>query len=399
MLRPPPRPAGTALDWTLAAAFAGGAAPRPALAAADAGAAAELAGRLGLGPRIADRLGRERLAAELGDAAAARLTGARTEAAARGLAVLECARVVARLAHGVDVPVAWLKFAGLAGAGVDVVGRRGAADLDLLVPETSARRLAEALGECGFTRSRMPQPEHQIATCVHPTLGALELHRYLPGVPGRARRRARPARFEQLRAAGLLAPADAVAAGTFAPVPALLAAHALVHGLEQHGESADYPHFRALADLADLGLPERLAAAEVAALLPPGAVAPLAAAAALLDALAAGRLPRAEPAGDAAAAALLDHLLALALDADYGAALKLGAVWRSTAEGGAAAGALGRLRRLFVISAAEVEAIYGPQPGRGAVLVRQLLRPFDLVRRALASLRSRRRLRRTPRAR
>ena len=405
----PARPASgasaAALAWVLAAAFADAGPgddpidlidPVVRLGALDAearAAAADLARGLDLAARIASRLGRDRLEALFGDDAGTWLA-ARTRTAARGVALLEGAKAVAGIAREAGVPLAWLKFAGLAAAGVEVLGRRGASDLDLLVPEERVETLAGAVAAAGFAASAAPAPEHQAAALAHPTLGAVEIHRYLSGIPRGA------SRFSELERAGRLEAGDAVAPGTFVPARAVLAAHALAHGRVQHGLTADYPHFRIFGDLIDLGFGVAGAGGdrgdggddreEWARELAPGAGAALA----LVAALRRGELPRRDAADrtERAAALELDHFLALATSSDYGAALKPAAAWRSTGERGAPARLLHRLRRLVLLSRAEVEAIYGPQPGAAAVLGRRLLRPFDLAGRALAARRARRRL-------
>jgi hypothetical protein len=94
----------------------------------------------------------------------------------------------------------------------------------------------------------------------------------------------------------------------------------------------------------------------------------------------------------------LRHFLALALEPDYALALRTGAALQGTESGGALGAGLRRLRRLLLLTPAEVEAIYGPQSGRGAIFARQLARPFDLIGRAWASRAARRRLERAGRA-
>jgi hypothetical protein len=382
-LDPPPLADDPALAWALAAAFA------PDLPAAPAGAeraaAARWASRLGLEERIAARLGAERLENELGSAAIDAVRAARF-ALAQGVTILDRAVEVAEIARGLGVPVLWLKFAGLVAAGRDVLGRRGAADLDLLVPEERGAELLAGLLARGYVRAATREPPHQIATLVRAPAGVVDLHRYLPMLAG-PRRRGR--RFDELERAGLIVPAPALAPGTFAPVPALAAAHSAVHVVEQHAFAAGYPHLRAIGDLIDLGVGAGTAVDEVAALArdaaAPGEVE---AVAALAAALARGEAPRGR------ARTWLAHFVALGSVPEYARSLRLRAALRGTGEGRPLRTALGRLLRLLFLTAAEVEAIHGPQPGRGATLARQLARPFDLVVRSWSALAARRRLRR-----
>ena len=384
-LAPPPLPEDPALALVLAGCFARR--PLELPPAGDAGLGGRVAGlaaQLGLAALLASRVGLEPALAAWGEAAAAELQRARGRAAGRALAQLELIDEIAAAAHRTGVPVVWLKFAGLAAAGVDVVGRRPASDVDLLLPEEHAGELVAALAERGLERSLSPQPPHQIATLVRADSGAVDLHRYLPHfrLPGQHHR---SPRFEELRAAGLLVPAAGLPAGSFHPAPALAAAHALVHGLVHNRFTADAPQLRLLGDLADLHFAEEggpdvaavaalcsevLAAAEVDEL------------ARLLAALGAGRLPDSASAAERGAARWLAHAVALATRPEYAASLKLRAALQGSGEGPLWRRSATRLRRLFLLSAIEVEAIYGPQSGRGAILRRQLGRPFDLLRRA-----------------
>lgn len=383
-LDPPPLAVDPALAWALAAAFARDRPPAPLDAERER--AARWGARLGLGERIAARLGAEVLGADLGSAAVD-LVRAQRFAAAQGVALLEVAAEVAAIAATLDVPVLWLKFAGLVAAGRDVVGRRGASDIDLLVPEERGGELLSALVSSGFVRAATREPPHQMATLVRAPAGVVDLHRYLPMLSGPARR---GRRFGELERDGLLAPAVAIAAGTWAPVPALAAAHAAVHVLEQHAFAAGYPHLRAIGDLVDLGLGGDAAFADVAALardsVAPGEIE------ALTDL--AGALGRGElPDGDRARL-WLGHFVALSTTPGYAESLRLRAALRGTGEGTRLGATFGRLRRLLFLTAAEVEAIHGPQRGRAAILARQLARPFDLLVRSWIALAARRRMRR-----
>lgn len=385
-LDPPPLADDPALAWALDAAFAREPELGPIADARERARAVHWAARLGLAERIAARAGRERLEAALGGEATP-FVRARRFAAAQGVALVEVAVEVAAVARGLDVPLLWLKFAGLVAAGRDVVGRRGASDVDLLVPEERGRELLEALLARGFVRAATREPPHQIATLVRAPAGVVDLHRYLPMLSGPGRRGPRLAELER---EGRIAPAVAIAPETFAPVPALAAAHAAVHVAEQHPFAAGYPHLRALGDLADLGIGGDTAVAEVVAIAG-GAIAPgeIEALAALATALGRGERPRAGRPG-----AWLAHFVALASTPGYADSLRLRAALRGTGEGARLGATLGRLRRLLFLTAAEVEAIHGPQRGRAAILARQVARPLDLVVRSWTSLAARRRMRR-----
>ena len=389
-LAPPPLPADArALAWVLACAFGP---PESAPGAVDGASAVRLASALDLAARIASRCPRARLAEQAGEAAAEELHRQRTRCAGEGLRLAELQREVAGVAARAGLELAWLKFAALEATGLDLVGRRTASDLDLLVRPADAPELARALAGRGFAAGRAPAPTHHLRPLVHARLGALEIHDRIPGVRLSGRR---SAGYAELAAAGLLRPARDARASV--PVREVLVAHALVHGLAQHARAPHgYPLWRLPADLLDLGVdgPHALAGGPVAGWIA-GEVA-AADLAAMLDLLAALAAGTALAGADAGRPGLwLRHLVAGTLDADYRAALRARAVLVTEPADlpRPLRGALA-LWRAVALAPAQVEAIYGPQRGRMAVLGRQLLRPFDLVGRGLAALGAGRRLRR-----
>jgi hypothetical protein len=345
------------------------------IAAGDPAAAVELAGRLDLAARIGARVPQERLAAECGEAGAARLRAARAQAAAAGLRVLAAAGEVAAVAVGAGIRVAWLKFAGLAALGLPVLGSRGVGDLDLLVGPEEAGVLAAALRAAGFRAGPDVAYEHHLAALLAPAGVPVEIHDRLPGVRLAARR---SATFGDLEAAGLLAASREPFAPGLVPAARVQRAHLLVHALAQHGLApAAYPGLRLFGDLLALGAPGEPVPVD----LSPREVA---AAEELAAALGRGEIP---VAGDARR--LLDHLLAGALDARYREGLKLSfgrgepsdlPPWRRH---------LAWLRRALCPSAAELAAIYGEPRGRGHRLLLRLWRPLDLAGRTVRALASR----------
>ncbi len=360
--------------------------------------ALDLAQRLQLAARIAARTPAAILETELG-AAATQLRRERAVVAAADLGWQALARELAAAAGALGMPIVVLKAMALKLAGHTPAGSRAAADLDVLLSEGDWRRFADHLVAGGFVRSPQPEMEHQLPPLRSPQGGTVELHRMILGVrlrPGRS------ARLEDLAAAGRLRrvvwPEGEAPDGAWLPDRAILAAHAAVHGLVQHGWAPhSYPPLRTLADLADLGLGsaagQELAAAfgpHVAEELAPATVTALTE---LVASLVSGedRLLAAAP-SESAAATLLHHGLAGALDADYGRSLRFTMLasplsdlppWRRRL--GAVAGAL-------FPSAAELAALYGPAPTPLERLGQRLGRPFDLLRRAVAYRRSGRRL-------
>ncbi|HKV09565.1 MAG TPA: nucleotidyltransferase family protein [Thermoanaerobaculia bacterium] len=372
---PPPE-----LRWVLLRAFGPVGAPFPGVV--DPAEALALARLFEVSARVAARQGRERLAAEQGEEAAAGFSGDRARTTASGLRLLELAREVAEAAAGLGIPLALLKFAALEASGLEAAVHRPACDVDVLAPAGRARELQAALVRVGFRASNLPEPEHQLPTLEHPAGGAVEIHRFLPGV--------RPdggasATFEILERHGLLSPGEGRG---FVPVPEVQAAYALVHGLGQHGWwPSSYSLLKMVADVIDLS-PEALtprALSWVEQDVPAGEAL---AVRRLCERLSAGDDPLEEE--DAPEAVLLRHILAGRLDPDYESALRLG-LFRSQP------GDRPRLARLagtVFLTRAQVDAIYGPPRHPLGYLGRQLARPFDLLARTVRSAARSLRLRR-----
>jgi hypothetical protein len=387
--RPPRVPVSPDVRWMLLRAF--GPPGTPFSGPLEPAAALATARRFEVSARIAARLGRERLAAELGPDVAAGFRRDRVAAVAVEVRLEEVARDLAATAAPLGIPLVFVKFLGLYLAGVLLAGSRPACDLDVLVPAADAPRLQRALAAAGYQEADVPEKEHQLAPLRHPGGGILELHGLLPGVrlgPGRA-----SATAEALADRGLLVPLSGWPGRCSLPVPAVLAAHALVHGIAQHGHFPDaYSQLKMVGDLADLGLAgepgEDLAtrlAPWVARDLDPGEIA---AARGLCAGLAAGR----EPAPESPAGLLLRHILAGRLDPGYLRALKLG-MFREHPSDEPALLRLGRaLLRAVVLTRGQIDAIYGRPASGWGYLGRRLARPFDLAWRLGRALASTRRL-------
>ncbi len=253
------------------------------------------------------------------------------------------------------------------------------------MPSGRAAELQRALIGDGFRASPLPPYEHQLAALESPD-GIVEVHRVLLGVRVAGRR---SATAEDLAREGLVCPLAALSGRAAAPVPAVAAAHALVHGIAQHGWT---PHANSLlkmvGDLVDLGFagPEgvelaRRAAAWTARELAAGEVA---AARRLCVALAAGGGLQGWEESREPEAVLLRHALAGRLDPGYARSLRSLALFRRQPSD---APELARLARAVAatvwLSRAQVDAIYGPPRRRFGYLARQLGRPFDLLMRGL----------------
>ncbi len=378
--------------WALHGAF--GDPHRPTARPLDADAAVTTAGRLGLLSRLVHRLGPERLAADLGpDAAETALASYRTSALA-ATKLVGLARLVGRMAAEKGIRVVALKHSALCLAGVSSPAARGAADADLLVSDSDAPRLAEALVRQGLKPSVAPGHGHQHRPLFHPQAGMLELHRTIPGVrssPGEPE-----LRLETLAQQGLVTPLDPESPWLLVPRPHVLLAHALAHALYQHGlEPAAYAVFKVLVDAADL----RSAAGDG---LVDDALPLVAADVNEADARAAWALPQLLAAGGAAAvlarpespeARLLAHFVRGALEPEYAESLKIRSAMRVPADRGGAAGLLRNAWHAVAINRAQARSLYGADT-RAKYALALALRPFrlagKLVRYSRAAARHRR---------
>ncbi|HEV7785520.1 MAG TPA: hypothetical protein VGQ28_09310, partial [Thermoanaerobaculia bacterium] len=347
-------------------------------------AALALARRFEVSARIAARQGRERLAAELDPEAAAGFAHDRVAAAAVSMRLMAAAGQVAAIAATampLAIPLTFLKLAGLEGAGLLAAGSRGACDVDVLAPVARAEEVWQALVADGW-QGEGPAYEHQLPALVHPERGVVEVHRLVPGLRLSGSASATSATWEDLEREGLLLPLAGLPGRCSAAVPEVQAAHALVHGLGQHGFSPSaYSLLKMMADLQDLGdgaLTPR-AIAWVARDVP----MPEAVAVRRLGArLAAGEDPAAwaaDAAGDSPEAILLRHILAGRLDSDYASALRLGMFRPQPSDRRPAVRLACAVWHAIALSDVQIDAIYGPPAGRLGYLGRRLARPFDLL--------------------
>jgi hypothetical protein len=373
---PPPVEAPLEVRWMLRRAFGPPGAPFPG--AVDPAAALAAARRFEMSARIASRQGRERLTAELGEGAAGFLRD-QAAAAPRGARLPARGGEVAGAAAPLGIPLVFLKFAALEAAGFTPLGARSACDLDVLAPEERVADLQGALLALGGRLSGMPAAEHQLAPVEHPHGGIVEVHRMILGVrlDGGA-----SATYAALARHGLLRPLAALPGSCSAPAATVLAAHALVHGIGQHGYWPDsYSLLKMIADLIDLGFHDDEALAGRAASLVARDVTAgeAAAAAALCAALARGDDLTAAGADPAApASVLLRHILAGRLDADYAAALRLGFFRAQPSDRRPAVRFLRSVAGAVFLTRGQIDAIYGPPRSSWGYWGRRLARPFDL---------------------
>ena len=280
---------------------------------------------------------------------------------------------VATAAADLGVPVAFLKFVALEGAGILTAGSRDACDVDALVPADRAGELWRALAAAGWRGSGLPAAEHQLPALEDPDGGVVELHRLLPGVRVEG---GSSAGFEALDRLGLLVPLPDFPGRCTAPAPEVQAAHVLVHGLGQHGYwPVSYSLLKMVADLVDLG-----------ALTSPGlgwvardvSAAESEAVRRLCARLTAGE----DPAGwDGPEEALLRHILAGRLDPEYESALRLG-LFRSQPSDRSRPVQLARaVLGAVLLTDAQIDALYGRPAAASATSGGASARPFDLLAR------------------
>lgn len=338
--------------------------------------------RLDLTARIAGRIPGDQLAGEIGPEAAEAFHAAHREAVVRGLQLVAASHLVAEKAvEAGDVPIAFLKGSALSAAGFVALGSRPANDLDVLVPRAEARALAERLRASGFETSGMPACEHQMALLVHASGALVELHWSIPGlrVPGAKRW----ATFEDLRDAGLLVRAPGFAGQAHLPGREACVAHAIVHGIAQHGYAPwSYALCWLLADVSDCDFPRnegetirvlRLIELEVSR-------DELVAALGLVRRLRAGD-ELFDPAEDGDERQLLEHLIAGLWDETYQQSLHGVAARHGLSQHARPIALAGAFFRAMFLSDAQIDRIYGRPAWAGGYLARRLARPFDLFAR------------------
>ncbi len=303
-----------AARWALLRAFGPAAAAAPAVEPEKAWAQAAA---LGIAPRIGTRIASAQLIDELGERGAQRFTAARRATASAALRYEQLAADLGELAAERRIPLVFLKGIALQLGGYCSPGERPFGDLDCLAPEREARDLFRVLVERGFVPGRAPTNEQHLPALAAPGWGAVDLHFALRGVWHPSGEWWTAGRLLE---EGLARPTPALP-GTYIPDPDVLAAHTLVHGIDQHGLAPGrHGLLRMLGDLTRL-LPgeqdgARFLSAARAWIAPSVSPEEAVAALALTRRLTSGEVTsgseHADPPGR-----LLRHLLAVATDEDY----------------------------------------------------------------------------------
>ena len=366
---PPVFAVDTSLSWLLGASFAE---TCPSPPEGEGTRVLSLARHLEISGRVAERLrriGRPRLTV----LEAALDTDYQTNLAVDaqlGHALEHVAGIAAEQA----VPVIALKYAALHLSGISRVGTRVAGDLDFLVPAAAIARLWQALLDAGYVRAGTRAHAHQLEALVGPFGAVVELHRHLPGV---CVARQRFATADDLFEASLVEP---LASSTlWSPQPAVLAAHALAHGLLQNRHTPQsYSLLRMLSDLVDLRTAHTGSALVAsAAYCSPSLIGASKTAERLCSVLQRGMVSSAEFVGTAEQR-LLWHCLAARLDADYARQLRLSPLFGAIGDSAGVSARLSYLVGALFPTEHELDAIYGPAGSIPARVRRRLMRPLDL---------------------
>ena len=143
------------------------------------------------------------------------------------------------------------------------MGLRDACDIDVLLSVHDAPRLHSTLKDRGFREKTPTHPQFHYPMLIDDSGGAVEIHTSLPHV--RFGSNEREVTFDQLVETNRVTSAADLSDRAHVPIPEVLLAHAIGHGIAQHGFlPQSYPLFRLVADAIDLdivGNRERMAQA------------------------------------------------------------------------------------------------------------------------------------------
>lgn len=257
----------------------------------------------------------------MGTRAAHRLREQYVATVARGALLDHALNEVLVRAKAANVACILLKYAALNRLGVLRAGSRVASDLDILVPTADARRFHARLRSDGYRDLGLPESSHQLAALQSPSGILIELHLHVPLLTLAP---AQPfARADDLLSAGLTVASD----NALLPGVAVLAAHAIAHGLMQHAQVPQVcSPLKTFADLADLQLLDPAVFERARGYLIRTMTAEdLDSVGTLACALRKGDLPAAMKGGSGV---ILRHALASQLDRRYAAWLRLGGLLR-----------------------------------------------------------------------
>jgi len=380
---PPQVEASSELRWLLWRAFGPAGETLAGVGDLDAHAVKDLARRFDLAARVGVRTPPEALTRELGSEAGLWFHQQHAGVAARYLLAEPVCRELAAAGRRLEIPLAFLKGAALQLGGMVAAGARNMGDIDVLAPESEARRLQKALVGAGCTELKTRESEHQLQYLTHRTGLGIEVHKIIPGVRLRGES---SVTVGELIESGLVCPAPGLGDGCHLPNDEVMLAHLLVHGIAQHGLSPrGYPMSRMLADVQDLGVNEDRAVTflddgfqwistdvsgeEVEAVF------------GLAERLRAGEDPAALAVANDGAGILLRHLLAGATNEDYVHSMKFRSLTDRPIDMDGIRAAAKTMRGALFLTNAQVDILYGPPRSELGYWGWRLWRPFDLVRR------------------
>ncbi|MES1185317.1 MAG: nucleotidyltransferase family protein [Myxococcales bacterium] len=364
----PPRVAIDAdLAWVLRAAFA---TDESLTQPSDPQHALEIARATQLSGRVAARLGASR-GASLG-ARSAELSADYYANVAQETLLVQAQHQIADLAERLRIPTIAVKFGGLRLAGVLSIGARAVADLDLLLPQGSARELWRALLAAGFQRTNTHEYPHQLEALRSPFGAVIDLHVHLPGV---IVEKGSFASADQLIVHDLVTRNGAL----LVPNKAVLAAHAIVHALVQNRSTPQtYSSLRMLADLMDLQYQEPQVLKDAARYLAPELRETCDVVERLCIALSNGDFASPSLEGTSEQI-LLWHCLAGRLDSDYAQRLRAAGLTNKFREGASAVEIAQYLANLLYPAESALDFLYGPAVNTFQRIRRRLHRPIDLA--------------------
>ena len=352
-----------------------------------------LAGAFALKERIGSRIRQELLRTELGAETARDFVISSACSEAQAERVMRTAHEVAGLAVDARVSLVFLKFAALYFCGAVRAGSRAVADLDVMVAPEHTERFAEVLQSRGFEMSGVPDSDQHLAPFVRDRGDVVEVHRYLQGV--RLSRTGAFATVAELAASNLLIPVPGFPGVCSMPDREILAAHLIAHGIAHHGlKPQEYPLFRMIGDLIDLGFASNDGAATLERITPwlEREVGPEEAQAVrdlCVGLMASDETLFAEAACARPEVLLLRHLVAGGTDQEYVRSLQVRAFLGRVSHLPRPLAVARALWHALFLNRSQVDKIYGAQDSRLGYLRLQVVRPFDVLVQATRSLATR----------
>ncbi len=207
-----------------------------------------------LADRIAARWPDDRLAALCGKQAAGDFKAEFWETAAVEFRAEPVIEKIVAAAVECEMPILFLKGAALMLGREILQGSRDFSDVDILAPSDRAQELWDCLKAGGFRDCGLPSHEHHLGVLANSVGPSVEVHFCIRGVRSSAETSLTLSETAEMN---LVRSLPDLQGQCWIPNRDLLLAHALVHGIAQHGLSPQgYPLLKMLADAVDMGLPK-----------------------------------------------------------------------------------------------------------------------------------------------